>query len=167
MDTDSMETSIHSDTTHQPPIASPSVVSQTPSFDQHVMDHFAQMETMLTTFLSPRQETTRTVFCNYLTSELENLEERDFQKRGCQSQQLTLFRSSRTTSAYVLLSYWQPQQPADAAREYILTIPETQMPKSQAIQPVQQSQVVPREHQQSRGPQTSYLVVDEQQTSTI
>ena len=71
--------SMHSDTTHQPAVASPSVVSQTTSIYQQVMDQFAQMKTMLTSFLSLRQETTRIAFCNYLASEVEYLKERDFQ----------------------------------------------------------------------------------------
>ena len=45
----------------------------------HVMDQFAQMKTILIYFLGPRQEATRTAFCNYLASEVENLEKRDFQ----------------------------------------------------------------------------------------
>ena len=52
--------------------------------------------------------------------------------------------------------------PAVSAREYILTIPETQMLASQVIQPVQQSKVVSRGQQQPRGQQTSYLDVDDQ-----
>ena len=55
---------------------------------------------------------------------------------------------------------------AATAREYIFIIPETQMPASQAIQPVQQSLMVSRGQQQPRGPQTSYLVIDEQKPGT-
>ena len=43
------------------------------------MDQFAQIKTMLTSFPGPRQKTTRTAFCNYLASEVENLEERKFE----------------------------------------------------------------------------------------
>ena len=72
-----------------------------------------------------------------------------------------------TTSNYVPTSYQQlPEQPAAAAREYILTNPETQMQVSQTIQPANQSQVVSRGQQQPRGPQTSHAVVDEQQPGT-
>ena len=77
-----METSIRSYTTHQPAIGSTvstSVVSQPSSVDQQVMNQFAQMKTMLTSFLGLMQDTTRTAFCNYLASEVGNLEERDFQ----------------------------------------------------------------------------------------
>ena len=63
-DTNNMETSIHS--RHQPSIcstSSTSVFPQPSSVNQRVMDQFAQMETMLTSSLGPRQETTRTAFC--------------------------------------------------------------------------------------------------------
>ena len=43
------------------------------------MDQFAQMKTMLSSFLGPRQETTRTALYNYLASEFQTLEERDIQ----------------------------------------------------------------------------------------
>ena len=42
------------------------------------MAPFAQMKTMLSSFLKPRQETTRTTY-NYLAFEVEALEDRDFQ----------------------------------------------------------------------------------------
>ena len=121
---------------------------QCSTVDQPVMDHFAQMKTMLSSFLGPRQETTRTAFCNYLASEVEALEERDFQifrneavkllsgiqcrpeERTHQPQQPSLFRSFSATSTYVPLTFQQLQQPAPAGQEYILTIPETQMPAS-------------------------------------
>ena len=75
--------------------------------------------------------------------------------RGCQlqqPQQQTLLRSSSATSVFVPQTFQQPQQPALAAREYILTIPETQVPSSQVIQLAQQSQVATKgQQQQSRG----------------
>ena len=43
------------------------------------MNQLAQMKTMLSSFLGPRQETTRTAFCNYLASEVEALEDKDVQ----------------------------------------------------------------------------------------
>ena len=53
---------------------------------------------------------------------------------------------------------------SSAEREYILTIPETQMPASQVIQPAQQSQVATKgQQQQTRGQPTSFLVIDNQQ----
>ena len=81
-ETESMQISIHSDKTHQPSIATPSVVSQPSSVDQQVMDKFTQMTTMSTFFLGPSQETTRLTFCKNMASEVEKLEERDFQKCG-------------------------------------------------------------------------------------
>ena len=42
------------------------------------MDQFSQIKNIHTSLLEPRQESTRTAFCNYLTLEVENLEERDF-----------------------------------------------------------------------------------------
>ena len=56
-----------------------SVVSQPSSVNHKVFNQFAQMKTILTSFLSPRQESTRRAFFNYLASELENFEERKFQ----------------------------------------------------------------------------------------
>ena len=54
------------------------------------------------------------------------------------------------------------QQPA--AREYILTTPETQMPSIQVIQHTQQSQVASKGQQQQSGEQPiSFIVVDDQQ----
>ena len=79
---------------------------------------------------------------------VEALEERDFQtfrnkaekilsgtqsrakEKTHQPQQPTLSRSSSATSTYVPQTFQQPQQQAPAAREYILHIPETQIPVS-------------------------------------
>ena len=85
-DTESeMEISIASDVTHQPSSTSPKrrqppVATATTSADQ-VLDQFQQMRSMLSTFLGERQDSTpsqRQSFCNYLHSEIEHLEERDF-----------------------------------------------------------------------------------------
>ena len=59
-------------------------MSQTPasgcsSVHQQVMEQVTQMRTMLSSFLGPKQETICTAFCNYLTLEVEGLEEKDFQ----------------------------------------------------------------------------------------
>ena len=48
-----------------------------------------------------------------------------------------LLLSSSATSTFVPHTFQQPQQPAPGTREYILTIPETQMLASQVIQPTQ------------------------------
>ena len=49
----------------------------------------------------------------------------------------------------------------------MLTIPVTQMPESQVLQTAQQTQVVPRGQQPPRCSQTSYLIVNEQQSRTL
>ena len=142
------------------------------------MDQFVQMKTMLSSFLPPRQET-RTAFCTYMASQVEALEDREFQTFGNkavksrtdersyqpqQPQQQTLSRSSSATSTFVPQTFQPPRQDASAAREYILTMPETQIPTSQVIQPAQQSQMVTKGQQQKlRGQLTSFLVVDDQQ----
>ena len=154
------------DTTLQPQqVTSPTATSRHSSVDQQVMDQFTWMSTMLSLFLREKQEKIYTYFGSYLTSEVEDLEEKDFQAfrndavkllssiqsmaEECghqpqQPQQLTLSRGSSATSTFVPQTLQQPQQPAPAPREYILTIPETRMPASQVIQPTQQSQVATR-----------------------
>ena len=145
------------------------------------MDQFAQMRTLLSSFLGPKQETIRTAFCNSLASEVEALENRDFQtfrnesvellisiqsrgeERNCQPQQPQ--HKYRATSAFVPQTFQQPQQPS-VHRESILTIPENQITASQCIQPIQQSQVATKgQLQQSRGQPTSFLVVDDHQVA--
>ena len=59
-------------------------------------------------------------------------------------------RSSSATSSFVPQTFQQSQQPAPAARENILTIPETQMPASQIIQTAQQSQVATKGQQETQ-----------------
>ena len=139
-DTESeMEISIASDVTHQPPSTSskrrqPPVATTTTAADP-VLDQFQQMRSMISTFLGARQDPTpsaRQSFCNYLHSEIEHLEERNFltfrnetvkllseiqykaeeRKRQVTSQQVTTFQLPKATQA-------------TAGREYILTIPET------------------------------------------
>ena len=142
---------------------------------------------MLSSFLRPKQETKRTAFCNYLASEVEALEDKNFQtfrnaaikllssiqskaeKRSHQPQQpqqQILSRSSSATSTFVPKTFQQLQQPAPAAREYILTIPETQITASQAIQPAQQSQVQPKDRS---NPEVidDFLVIDDQQVGPL
>ena len=70
---------MRSDTTIQPSVTSPSRVSQCLTVDQQVMDQFAQMQSILSSFLRLREETARTPFCNYLAPDVEALEDRDFQ----------------------------------------------------------------------------------------
>ena len=77
-----MEISIASDVTHQPSSTSPK--RQQPHANTSadpVLDQFQQMRLMISTFLDACQDPTpspRQSFCNYLHSEIENLEERDF-----------------------------------------------------------------------------------------
>ena len=154
-----------SDTMLQASVKSPSAVSRSSSVDQQVMDPFVWMKTMLSSFLGPRQDTITAAFCNYLASEVEALEERDFQtlrnqavkllstmksraKETCcqpqQSQQQTL--SSKTSNATFLpQTFEQSMQPAPAAKDCILIIPVTQMPASYPIQPTQQRKVATKE----------------------
>ena len=85
-DTESeMEISIVSDVTHKPSSTSPKrrqppVATATTSADP-VLDQFQQMRLMISTFLGAPQDPTpspRQLFCNYLHSEIEHLEESDF-----------------------------------------------------------------------------------------
>ena len=73
-----------SDVTHQPPSTSPKrrqpTVTITTAADP-LLDQFQQMRLMISTFLDARQDPTpspRQLFCNYLHSEIEHPEERDF-----------------------------------------------------------------------------------------
>ena len=164
---------------------SPTTASGHSLVDQEVMGQFTQMRSMLSLFLGQKQETTtHTAFCNYQASEVEGLEEKDFQtfrheavklfsniqskaeESGHhlqQPQQQMLSHSSSATSTFVPQTFPQPQQPAPAATEYVLTIPETRVPSSQVIQPTQQGQVASKRQQQSSGQPTSFLVVHNQQ----
>ena len=48
---------------------------------QQVMDNFTHMISILSSFIEEKQETTTCIaFCNYLTSEVEGSEEKDFQQ---------------------------------------------------------------------------------------
>ena len=63
---------------YRPSITSPSAVSRHSLGNQLVMDKFAQMKTMLSSFLRLTQETPRTAFRNYLASAVDALADRDF-----------------------------------------------------------------------------------------
>ena len=111
------------DTRIQFSVTSTSVVSQCSTVDQQVMNQFAEMKTILSSFLGPRHEATRTAFCNYPASEVEALEEKDFETfrneavkhlRGIQSktgeltrqpQQPTTSRSSSATFTSVAQTF--------------------------------------------------------------
>ena len=79
-----MEISMASDVTHQPSTASPSerpAAVATTTAEDPVLDQFQQMRSMISSFLGARHDPTpspRQLFCNYLHSEIEHLEERDF-----------------------------------------------------------------------------------------
>ena len=79
-----MEINMISDVTHQPLSTSPSrqppAVATTTAADP-VLDQFLQRRSMISSFLGAHQDPTpspRQSFCNYLHSEIEHLEERDF-----------------------------------------------------------------------------------------
>ena len=87
---------------------SPGVDSGCSLVDQQVMDQFAQMKTMLSSFVGPGQETTRTAFCIYLASEVEALENRDFQtSRNKAVKLLSSIQSKADERRH------QPQQPQE------------------------------------------------------
>ena len=79
-----MEISMLSDVTHHPastsPLHQPATVAMSTPQDA-VLDQFQQMRSMMSAFFGTRQDPTpgpRQPFCNYLHSEIEHLEERDF-----------------------------------------------------------------------------------------
>ena len=74
-DMDSMEISMQSGIAIQSSVTSASAVSVHSSVDQQVMDQFAQMKTMLSSFHGPKQERKRTAFYIYLVSEVKAFEE--------------------------------------------------------------------------------------------
>ena len=138
---------------------------------------------MLSTFLGECRDPTpspRQSFCNYLHSEIEHLEERDF--LTYRNDTVKLFSELQykaeerkrqvTTSQEVTYQLPQASQ-ATAGREYILTIPETQPVFIPVVQPTQTATgepvtVIAKVQQPSRpssasAQPTSYVVVDDQQ----
>ena len=79
-----MEISMASDVTHQPSTTSPSHLPSaiaTITAEDSVLDQFQQMRLMLSSFLGTHQYSTsnpRQLFYNYLYSQIEHMEERDF-----------------------------------------------------------------------------------------
>ena len=191
-DTESeMEISIASDVTHQPSSTSPKqrhppAATATMSADP-VLDQFQQMRSMISTFLGERQDPTRSPrqsFCNYLHSEIENLEERDFLtfrnetvKLLSEIQYKAEERKRQVTKSHEVTTYQLPEvSQATEGREYIPTIPETQPVSVPVVQPTQiatgepvtviaKVQQPPRPSSASAQP-TSYVVVDDQQPGT-
>ena len=103
-----METSIHSETTPQislASIASNTIVSK-PSSANQVINQFAQIKTMPTSFHGLRPKTTRTDFCNFLAFKVENLKKRDFQAFCDETFKLLSEIQSRAKERH-----YQPQKP--------------------------------------------------------
>ena len=103
---------------------------------------------MISTFLGARQDPTpspRQSFCNYLHSEIEHLEERDFLtfrnetvKLLSEIQYKTKARKRQVTKSQEVTIYQLPEaSQATAGCEYILTIPETQAVSIPVVQPTQ------------------------------
>ena len=135
---------------------------------------------MVLSFLGARQDLTpgpRQLFCNYLHSEIEHLEERDFlrnetvrllseiqykaeecKRQVATSQQVTTFQVPEATQA-------------TAGHEYILTVPDIQTVSVPVVQPsqvapTQPATVIAKVQQPARptsAQPTSYKVVDDQQ----
>ena len=180
-----MEISIVSDVTHQPSSTSPKrqqppVATATTSADP-VLDQFQQMRLMLSTFQGECRDPTpspRQSFCNYLHSEIEHLEERDFLTFRNDSVKLLneiqykAEEGKRQVTTSQEVTYQLPQ----AGHEYILTIPETQPVSIPVVQPTQTATgepvtVIAKVQQPSRpssssAQPTSYVVVDDQQPGT-
>ena len=135
-----MEISIASDVTHQPSSTSPKrrqpPVATTTSSADLVLDQFQQMRSMISTFLGAHQDPTlspRQSFCNYLHSEIEHLDERDFLtfrndavKLLSEIQYKAEERNRQVTTSQQATTFQLPQATqATGGCEYILTIPET------------------------------------------
>ena len=103
---------------------------------------------MISTFLGARQDPTpspRQSFCNYLHSEIEHLEERDFLtfrnetvKLLSEIQYKAKDHKRQVTNSQEVSTYQLPQASRATARyEYMLTIPETQPVSIPVVQPTQ------------------------------
>ena len=144
------------------------------------------MRSTISTFLGARQDPTpspRQSFCNYLHSEIENLEERDFLtfrnetvKLLSEIQYKAEERKRQVTKSQEV-TYQLPQaSQATPGCEYLLTIPETQPVSIPVVQSTQTATgepvtVITKVQQPSRpssasAQPTSYVVVDDQQPGT-
>ena len=142
---------------------------------------------MLSTFLRACQDPTpspRQSFCNYLHSEIANLEERDFltfrnetMKLLSKIQYKAEERKRQVTKSREVTTFQLPEaSQATAGHEYILTIPETQPVSIPVVQPTQTATgepvtVIAKVQQPSRpssasAQPTSYIVMDDQQPGT-
>ena len=186
-----MEISIASDVTHQPSSTSPKqrqppVVTATTSADPD-LNQFQQMKSMICTFLGARQDPTPSpghLFYNYLHSEIEHLEERDFLnfrnetvKLLSEIQYKAKECKRQVTTSQEVITYQLPEaSQSTAGWKYVLTIPETQPVSIPVVQPQQtttgQPVTVIAKVQQPSGPSsssaqpTAYVVVDDQQPGT-
>ena len=142
---------------------------------------------MISTFLGAHQDpapSPRQSFSNYLHFEIENLEERDFftfrnetVKLLSEIQYKAEERKRQVTKSQEVTTYQFPEaSQATTGREYILTIPETQLVSVPVVQPTQTAtgepvtviakvQQPPRPSSASAQP-TSYVVVYDQQPGT-
>ena len=142
---------------------------------------------MISTFLGARQDPTqspRQSFCNYLHSEIEHLEERDFLtfrnetvKLLSEIQYKAKERKRQVTTSQQVTTFQLPEETqATAGCEDILTILETQAVSIPVVQPTQiattqPAKVIAKVQQPSRpssvsAQPTSYVVVDDQQPGT-
>ena len=142
---------------------------------------------MISTFLGACQDPTpspKQSFCNYLHSEIEHLEERDFLpfrnetvKLLSEIQYKAEEHKRQVTKSQEVTTYQLPEATqATAGCEYILTIPETQPVSIPVVQPTQTATgepvtVIAKVQQPSKpssvsAQPTSYVVVDDQQPGT-
>ena len=129
-----------SDVTHQPSTISPSrrpTAVATTTAEDAVLDQFQQMRSMISSFLGAHHDPTpspRQSFCNYLHSEIEHLEERDFLTYRNETVKLLSeiqykaeeLKRQVTTSQQVTTFQLPEATQATAGHEYILAIPDTQ-----------------------------------------
>ena len=140
---------------------------------------------MIYTFLGAHQDPTpRLSFCNYLYSEIEHLEQRDFLtfrndavKLLSEIQYKAEERKRQVTTSKQATTFQLPEATqATAGREYILIILQTQTVFIPFVQPTQtstgelvtviakvQQPLRPSSSSPSTQPATSYVVVDDQQ----
>ena len=137
---------------------------------------------MISTFLGSRQDPTpspRQSFCNYLYSEIENLEERDFLtfrnetvKLFSEIQYRAKESKRQVTKSQEITTYQLPEtSQATTGCEYVLPIPETHPVSVPVVQPTQTATgenvtVIAKVQQPARpssesAQPTSYVVVDD------
>ena len=142
---------------------------------------------MISTFLGSCQDSTpspRKSFCNYLHSEIEHREERDFLtfrndtvKLLSEIQYRAEERKRKVTKSQQVTTYQLPEaSQATVGHEYILTILKTQAVSIPVVQPTQTATtqpatVIAKVQQPSRpssasAQPASYVVVDDQQPGT-